>query len=63
LFDVNKAGFLVDNLEGMTLGPKLPDGDRTLVLIADNNFERFRQFQEVVALRLHSVHSATRAGS
>lgn len=63
LFDVNKAGFLVDNLEGMTLGPELPDGDRTLVLIADDNFERFKQFQQVLALRLRSVHSATRAGS
>lgn len=60
LFDVNKAGFWVDNLEGMTLGPKLPDGDRTLVLIADDNFERIKQFQQVLALRLHS---ATRAGS
>lgn len=52
LFDVNKAGFLVDNLEGMTLGPELPDGDRTLVLIADDNFERFKQFQQVLGLRL-----------
>lgn len=52
LYDVNQAGFWVDNFEGMTLGPKLPDGDRTLVLIADDNFERIRQFQQVLALRL-----------
>jgi 3-phytase len=29
---------LVDNLEGMTWGPRLRDGRRTLVLVSDNNF-------------------------
>jgi hypothetical protein len=29
---------LVDNLEGMTRGPRLPDGRRTLVLVSDKNF-------------------------
>ena len=29
---------LVDNLEGMTWGPRLPDGRRSLVLVSDNNF-------------------------
>jgi hypothetical protein len=28
----------VDNLEGMSLGPRLADGTRTLVLVADDNF-------------------------
>lgn len=28
----------VDNLEGMSLGPRLPDGRRTLWLISDDNF-------------------------
>ena len=28
----------VDNLEGMTWGPTLPSGERTLVLVSDNNF-------------------------
>lgn len=27
-----------DNLEGMTLGPTLPDGRRSLILVSDNNF-------------------------
>jgi hypothetical protein len=48
-----------DNLEGMTFGPDLPDGDRTLVLVSDDNFQPFQQTQ-IVALRLHS---ATRGGS
>lgn len=28
----------VDNLEGMELGPALPDGSRLLILVSDNNF-------------------------
>lgn len=31
-------GIVPDNLEGMTLGPRLPDGRQSLVLVADNNF-------------------------
>jgi 3-phytase len=48
-----------DNLEGMTFGPELPDGDRTLVVVSDDNF-LILQSTQIVALRLHS---ATRAGS
>jgi hypothetical protein len=28
----------LDNLEGMTLGPRLPDGGRALLVMSDNNF-------------------------
>lgn len=31
-------GIVPDNLEGMTFGPPLPDGRRTLILVSDNNF-------------------------
>jgi hypothetical protein len=31
-------GLTLDNLEGMTLGPRLPDGSRALLLVSDNNF-------------------------
>lgn len=48
-----------DNLEGIAFGPDLPDGDRTLVVISDDNFRPIQQTQ-IVALRLHS---ATRGGS
>ncbi len=48
-----------DNLEGIAFGPDLPDGDRTLVLVSDDNFQPIQQTQ-IVALRLHS---ATRGGS
>lgn len=37
-----------DNVEGMSFGPRLPDGRRTLVLVADNNFSE-RQHTQVLA--------------
>jgi hypothetical protein len=39
----------VDNLEGMTWGPDLPSGERTLVLVSDNNFAA-AQVTQLVAL-------------
>jgi hypothetical protein len=41
----------VDNLEGMTLGPRLPDGSQSLLLVSDNNFEGDRPTQ-LILLRL-----------
>jgi hypothetical protein len=37
-FDLDKLGIYLDNLEGMALGGKLPDGSQTLLLVSDNNF-------------------------
>lgn len=44
-----------DNLEGMTLGPRLPDGSQSLILISDNNFEAGRPTQ-IILLRLQGRH-------
>ncbi|HEX6359734.1 esterase-like activity of phytase family protein [Actinophytocola sp.] len=41
----------VDNIEGMTWGPTLRTGERTLVLVSDNNFAA-SQVSQVVALAL-----------
>lgn len=38
LLDLADLGIEQDNLEGMTLGPRLPDGSPSLVLVSDNNF-------------------------
>jgi 3-phytase/alkaline phosphatase D len=38
LLDLSDLGIELDNLEGMTWGPPLPDGRRTLVLLSDDNF-------------------------
>ena len=34
LFDLGSLGIPLDNVEGMTLGPRLPDGRQSLVLVA-----------------------------
>lgn len=46
LFDLDALGLTLDNVEGMTFGPTLPDGRRSLVLVSDNNFDplAFTQF-------------------
>jgi hypothetical protein len=41
----------VDNVEGMTWGPKLRTGERTLLLVSDDNFSA-TQVTQVVALAI-----------
>ncbi|KND42753.1 esterase-like activity of phytase family protein [Streptomyces stelliscabiei] len=41
----------VDNVEGITLGPRLPDGRRAVVLVSDDNFAA-RQVTQFVAFAL-----------
>lgn len=38
LFDLQDLDIYLDNLEGMTVGPRLPDGSQSLLLISDDNF-------------------------
>jgi hypothetical protein len=38
LLDLADLGITLDNVEGMTFGPDLPDGRKTLVLVSDDNF-------------------------
>ena len=40
LLNMDDLGIYTDNIEGMTLGPKLPNGRQTLIFIADNNFSK-----------------------
>lgn len=46
LLDLNELGIALDNLQGMTFGPRLPDGSQSLVLVSDDNFtqEHVTQF-------------------
>ena len=41
----------LDNLEGITLGPPLPDGRQSVVLVSDNNFNR-RQVTQVLVFEM-----------
>ena len=51
VLDFADTSLAVDNLEGMTLGPRLPDGSQSLLLVSDNNFEGDRATQ-LILLRL-----------
>lgn len=44
----------VDNIEGITLGPRLPDGRQTLVLVSDDNFSP-RQVTQFVAFAMPAL--------
>lgn len=44
---------VVDNIEGMTFGPELPNGNRSLILVADDNFSAFgTQYSQLIALEV-----------
>ncbi len=46
ILDVGSNGtFRVDNLEGMTFGPRLPNGSRSLIMVSDNNFNALQVTQ------------------
>jgi hypothetical protein len=53
LFDLQTLGIYLDNLEGMTLGPRLSDGSQSLLLISDNNFSK-EQVTQLLLFRLTS---------
>lgn len=51
VLDLAEAGLAsVDNLEGMSWGPPLPDGSRVLLLVSDNNFNP-AEVTQFIALR------------
>ena len=39
LLNMDDLGIYIDNIEGMTFGPMLPNGHKTLLFVADNNFD------------------------
>ncbi|MGB3557823.1 MAG: esterase-like activity of phytase family protein [Geitlerinemataceae cyanobacterium] len=39
MLDLKDLDIPLDNLEGMTLGPNLPDGSQSLLLVSDDNFQ------------------------
>jgi hypothetical protein len=45
LLDMDSLGIYIDNIEGVTFGPTLPNGHKTLLFIADNNFSIFQKTQ------------------
>jgi hypothetical protein len=51
IFEFDDLGIPIDNIEGMTFGPDLPDGRRSLVIVSDNNFSP-GQFTQFIVLAL-----------
>ena len=45
LLNMDKLGIYIDNIEGVTFGPQLPNGHKTLLFIADNNFNPLQKSQ------------------
>jgi endonuclease/exonuclease/phosphatase family metal-dependent hydrolase len=53
--DIGDFGVEPDNIEGMALGPVLPDGRRQLVLISDNNFQPSEQISQILLFAVSGV--------
>ncbi|MDP4262109.1 MAG: esterase-like activity of phytase family protein [Bacteroidota bacterium] len=45
LLDMNSLGRYIDNIEGATFGPVLPNGHQSLVLVSDDNFDKRQKNQ------------------
>lgn len=45
LLNMDDLGIYIDNIEGATIGPVLPNGHQTLIFVADNNFNEKEQNQ------------------
>lgn len=38
LYNMDDLGMYIDNVEGVTMGPDLPNGNKSLIFVTDNNF-------------------------
>ncbi len=46
---------IIDNIEGITFGPLLPNGNKSLLLIADDNFQVYgKQLNQFILLELQT---------
>lgn len=45
---------IIDNVEGITLGPKLSNGNQSLILVADDNFQKHgKQLNQFIVLEIN----------
>jgi hypothetical protein len=54
VLDLSTLGIYLDNLEGITLGPRLPDGSQSLLLVSDDNFND-TQLTQFLLFRLNGL--------
>ena len=45
LLNMDNLGIYIDNIEGVTFGPDLPNGHKTLIFVSDNNFDKAQKTQ------------------
>jgi len=45
LLNMDSLGIYIDNIEGVTFGPKLPNGKQSLLFVSDNNFNPLEKTQ------------------
>lgn len=45
LINMDDLGVYIDNIEGVTFGPDLPNGHKTLIFVSDNNFSKDQKTQ------------------
>lgn len=55
VLDLYDLGITLDNLEGMTLGPRLSDGSQSLLLMSDNNFNSDEQVTQFLLFRIKGL--------
>jgi len=48
LLNMDQLGIFTDNIEGISFGPILPNGNRSILLVADNNFNPIQRSQIVL---------------
>ncbi|WP_062268409.1 esterase-like activity of phytase family protein [Endozoicomonas arenosclerae] len=52
LLDLADLNIKLDNIEGISFGPTLPTGEKTLILVSDNNFNPNGQFTQFLAFKI-----------
>ncbi|HEY9688444.1 MAG TPA: esterase-like activity of phytase family protein, partial [Coleofasciculaceae cyanobacterium] len=57
LLDFHSLGIPIDNLEGLAIGPRLPDGRQSVLIVSDDNF-REEQVTQFILLALKGFQSA-----
>lgn len=48
ILNMDDLGIFIDNVEGLTFGPKLSNGNPSLIFISDNNFSELQKTQVLV---------------
>ena len=48
IFNMDDLGIHIDNIEGVSYGKTLPNGNKTLVFVSDNNFSKKQQTQILI---------------